>query len=73
MTDTTELAIPEDIRFVAADTGEEVRRFPVAPQCTRSMLGGRTPHPTRQVWSQFEPEKGTSCYGWSPKQEETVK
>lgn len=30
MTDTTELAIPEDIRFVAANTGEEVRRFPGA-------------------------------------------
>lgn len=73
MTDTTELAIPEDIRFVAADTGEEVRRFPVAPQCTRSMFGRRTPHPTRQVWSKFEPGKGAGCWGWSRRQEETLK
>lgn len=43
---------------------------PIAPRCTRSMLGGRPPHPTQQVWSQFEPEKGTGCYGLSPKVED---
>lgn len=55
MTDTTDRAIPEDVRFAAADIGEEVRRFPGATDwiIARAILAEReryaaTELPTRR-------------------------